>query len=136
MWIDTPQKEIAEMNGYTVIDPITVLVTHFSELVKRYSHDILCREDVSKLIDNLKAENPTVVSELIPNLLPLSVVQRVLSNLLKEKVPILDLASILEALADHGASTKDPEILTEFVRQSLCRTICGRYADSAGVLEV
>ena len=134
LWIDTPQKEIAEMNGYTVIDPITVLVTHFSELVKRYSHDILCREDVSKLIDNLKAENPTVVSELIPNLLPLSVVQRVLSNLLKEKVPILDLASILEALADHGASTKDPEILTEFVRQSLCRTICGRYADSAGVL--
>ncbi|NQT20824.1 MAG: flagellar biosynthesis protein FlhA [Planctomycetes bacterium] len=135
LWIDTAQKEIAEMNGYTVIDPITVLVTHFSELVKRYAHEILCREDVSKLVDNLKAENPTVVDELIPNLLPLSVVQRVLANLLREKVPILDLGAILEALANHAATTKDPEILTEFVRQGLARTICSRYADNNGVLQ-
>ena len=135
LWIEPSQKEMAEMNGYTVIDPVTVLVTHFSELVKRHAHDILCREDIHKLIENVKKENPTVVDELIPNLLPLSVVQKVMSNLLKEKIPIFDLAAILETLADHGASTKDPEMLTEFVRQSLGRTICGRYADQSGVLQ-
>jgi len=134
LWIDITQKERAEMNGYTVIDPVTVLVTHFSELVKRHAHEILCREDVHKLVDNLKTENPTVVEELIPNLLPLSAVQKVLSNLLKEKVPILDLPAILEALANHAPTTKDPDALTEFVRQALGRTICGRYADDQGTL--
>jgi len=135
LWIDITQKETAEMNGYTVIDPVTVLVTHFSELVKRHAHEILCREDIRKLVENLKSENPTVVEELIPNLLPLSSVQRVLSNLLKEKVPILDLPAILEALGDHAATTKDPDVLTEFVRQNLARTICGRYADDHGMLQ-
>ena len=128
LWIDPAHKELAEMNGYTVIDPITVLVTHFSELAKRHAHEILCREDVAKLIENVKAESPTVVGELIPGLLPLSAVQRILANLLQERVPIVDLASILEAIADYAAKTKDPDTLTELVRQHLARAISDRYA--------
>ena len=135
LWIDRSQKDLAEMNGYTVIDPITVLVTHLSEIIKRHACEILCREDVHKLIDNLKKENPTVVDELVPGLLPLSSVQRVLANLLREKVPIVDLPAILEALADHAHASKDPELLTEYVRQSLARTICSRYANPANTLQ-
>ena len=135
LWIDRSETETAEMNGYTVIDPVTVIVTHLSELIKRHAHEVLCREDVHKLIDNAKKQDPTIVDELIPGLLPLSTVQRVLANLLREKVPIVDLAAILEALADHAAATKDPELLTEYVRQSIARTICGRYASRQGVLQ-
>jgi len=135
LWIEAPDKETAEMNGYTVIDPVTVLVTHLSELVKRHAHDLLCREDVHKLIDNVKKENPTIVEELIPGALPLATVQRVLANLLREKVPILDLSAILEALSNFAHLTKDPDMLTEFVRQALSRTICGRYTSDRGVLQ-
>jgi len=134
LWIDPAHKELAELNGYTVIEPITVLVTHFSELVKRHAHEMLCREDVAKLVENVKAESPTVVNELIPNLLPLSAVQRILANLLEEKVPIVDLPAILEAAADYADKTKDPDTLTELVRQRLARTISARYAPD-GVLQ-
>ncbi|HUU70388.1 MAG TPA: flagellar biosynthesis protein FlhA, partial [Planctomycetota bacterium] len=135
LWIDRSQKDLAEMNGYTVIDPVTVLVTHLSEIIKRHAHEILCREDVHKLVDIVKKENPTIVDELVPNMLPLSTVQRVLANLLQEKVPIVDLAAILEALANHAHATKDPEVLTEFVRQSMARTICSRYAGQTNTLQ-
>ncbi|HUW33573.1 MAG TPA: flagellar biosynthesis protein FlhA [Planctomycetota bacterium] len=135
LWIDRSQKDLAEMNGYTVIDPVTVLVTHLSEIIKRHAHEILCREDVHKLVDIVKKENPTIVDELVPNMLPLSTVQRVLANLLQEKVPIVDLAAILEALANHAHATKDPEVLTEYVRQSMARTICSRYAGQTNTLQ-
>ena len=135
LWIDRSQKDLAEMNGYTVIDPVTVVVTHLSEIIKRHAHEILCREDVHKLVDIVKKENPTIVDELVPNMLPLSTVQRVLANLLQEKVPIVDLAAILEALANHAHATKDPEVLTEFVRQSMARTICSRYAGQTNTLQ-
>ena len=135
LWIERSHKDIAEMNGYTVIDPVTVLVTHLSELVKRHAHEILCREDVHKLVNSVKKDNPTVVDELIPSLLPLSSVQRVLENLLREKVPIIDLPAILEALANYAGATKDPEVLTEFVRQNLARTICSRYANESCTLQ-
>ena len=135
LWIERSQKDLAEMNGYTAIDPVTVLVTHLSEIIKRHAHEILCREDVHKLIDIVKKENPTIVDELVPNLLSLSTVQRVLSNLLQEKVPIVDLAAILEALANHAHATKDPDVLTEYVRQSMARTICSRYTGQANTLQ-
>ena len=123
MWIKENVKEKALAKGFTVVDLATVLTTHLSEIVKRHSYELLGRQDVQQLLDNIKETHPKVVEELVPNLLPLGGVVRVLQNLLKEQVPIRDLLAILEALADWAPATKDLDILTEHVRHALARTI-------------
>ncbi|MDR4505524.1 MAG: flagellar biosynthesis protein FlhA [Candidatus Scalindua sp.] len=129
VWVSESKKEEALSLGYTVIDPTSVLMTHLTEIVKTHSHEIVTREDIQKLIDNLKKVSPTLVSELTPNVLSLSVVQEVIRNLLRERASIRDFSTILETLIDFVPITKDPEVLTEYVRQRLCRTLCGQYQD-------
>jgi len=123
IWIKARDKEDALAKGYTVVDLATVMTTHFSEVIRRHAHELLGRQEVQKLLDNLKGTHPRVVEDLVPNLLPLGGVVRVLHNLLREQVPMRDLLAILETLADWAPLTKDPEILTEYVRQALSRTI-------------
>ena len=127
MWITESKKDSAEAAGYTVIDPTSVLVTHLTEIIKTYAYEIITREDIQKLIDTTKKDSPTLVNELTANILPLGVVQEVAKNLLRERISIKDFVTILETLIDHASATKDPEALTEFVRQRLCRTLCGQY---------
>lgn len=126
-WITESKKDSAEAAGYTVIDPTSVLVTHLTEIIKTYAHEIITREDIQKLIETTKKESPTLVNELTTNILPLGVLQEVAKNLLRERISIKDFVTILETLIDHAPTTKDPEVLTEFVRQRLCRTLCGQY---------
>jgi len=133
-WISESEKDKAEMEGYTVIDAPSVLITHLTELLKRISSELLSRDDVKTLVDNLKKTAPAVVEELIPSQLGLGQVQRVLSGLLKEQVPIRNLQAILEALADHCIDTKDLRQLTEFVRGRIARTIVEPHLDAEGTL--
>jgi len=134
IWI--PEREIkkAQSLGYTVVDPTTVLITHFTEIIKKYCHELLDRQEVQSLLDNLRKTHPRVVDDLIPNVLSLGIVQKVLQNLLKEQVPIRDLVSILETLADYAPITKDPDILTEYVRERLSRYIVKQYQTEDGTL--
>jgi len=122
-WIEESRKQEAEMMGYTVIDAVSVLVTHLSEIIRSQAHEILSREDVHALIEHMKERSPTLMEDLIPNILNISDLQRVLKNLLKEKVTIRNLALIMEALAEHGSRTKDPALLTEEARKRLSRAI-------------
>jgi len=123
LWIARTQKERAELAGYTVVEPAAVLATHLREVLKTHAHLILTRQDVQNLIDTVKKENPTVVEELIPNLLTVGQVQKVLQNLLREKVPIRDMVTVLETLADHAQVTKDTDVLTEYVRNAIAHFI-------------
>jgi flagellar biosynthesis protein FlhA len=136
LWISGAGKDDAEASGYTIVDPVSVMITHLTEIIKNHAYEILCREDVQKLIENLKKESPTIVDELTPGIMPLGNVQEVLKNLLKEHVPIRDMATILETIADHVPTTKDTELLTEYVRQRLSRTICQRYQNGEGKIGV
>lgn len=133
-WIPAEGKDEAELFGYTVVDPVSVLVTHLSEIVRSCGHEILSRDDVKHLLDNVKKKYPAAVDELVPNLLSVGDVQKVLRNLLRERVPIRNLPLILESLADHATSVKDPEMLTELVRQRLSRALCESYSDDKGKL--
>ncbi|MFO7985589.1 MAG: flagellar biosynthesis protein FlhA [Desulfatiglandaceae bacterium] len=135
-WIKEKDREEALAKGCTVVDLATVLITHVSDIMRRHAHECLGRQEVQKLLDNLKVTNPKVVEELVPNVLPLGAVVRVLQNLLKEQVPIRDLLTILETLADWGPAIKDPDLLTEYVRQSLRRTISNLYQSSEGDISV
>ncbi|MFW6161761.1 MAG: flagellar biosynthesis protein FlhA [Planctomycetota bacterium] len=134
VWIEPSRRAEAEMAGYTVIEPIAVLITHLTELIKRHAHEVLSREDVQGLLDHLKQRAPTVVNELQPNGIHVGIVQAVLENLLREGVPILDLATILETLCDKAGQTKDPDILAEFARQALARTVCSGHVSPEGKL--
>ncbi|MCX7695811.1 MAG: flagellar biosynthesis protein FlhA [Caloramator sp.] len=136
VWIPDSKKDEAEIMGITVIDPTTVLVTHLSEIIKKHSYELLGRQEVKLLIDNIKENYPAVVEELIPGLISLGELQKVLQNLLREQVPIRDLVTILETLADNAVLTKDIELLTEYVRISLSRTICRNLIDEQGVIRV
>ena len=136
LWISTADRERAEIMGYTVVDPETVLITHISELVKRYAPDLLTRQDVQRLLDGLAKEHPKVVEELIPHHLSLGGVQKVLQNLLREEVPIRDLLTIIETLADNAPNGKDTDELTEQVRQALARTITASLRNAEGLLPV
>ena len=136
LWIKDSAKESALAKGYTVVDLATVMTTHLSEVVKRHSFEFLGRQEVQQLLDNLKASHPKVVDELIPNLLPLGGVVKVLQNLLREQVPIRDLLAIVETLADWAPVTKDLDLLTEYVRQALARTISKIYIAQDGTLPV
>jgi len=132
LWIKEEVKENALAKGFTVVDLATVLTTHLSEIIKRHSHEMLGRQDVQQLLDTVKETHPKVVEELVPNLLPLGGIVQVLQNLLREQVPIRDLLTILETLADWSPATKDLDILTEHVRHALARTITKMHLTPKG----
>jgi len=134
LWIGEAERQRAELAGYTVVDALTVVITHLGEILKRHSHELLGREDLKTLIDKVRETSPSLVDELIPNLLTMGVIHRVLCLLLEEHVPISNLTRILESLANHAPATKDPVDLTERVRLDLGRVICGRHRDDAGRL--
>ncbi len=127
IWITESQRERAESLGYTVVDPPSIIATHLTEIIRGHIAELLTRQDVQNLIDNLKESNPVIVEELIPKLLGLGDVQKVLQNLLSEGVSIRDLLTIFEILADHATTTHDTDVLTEYVRQGLKRAISSRY---------
>ena len=127
-WITSENKEHAELKGYTVIDLPSVLITHLTQIIKEHAHEVLSRQDIQTILDFIKKDNSAIVNELIPDLISLGDLQKVLANLLKEDVPIKDMVTILETLADYSKVTKDTEILTEYVRQSLKRQITRLYA--------
>ncbi len=136
LWVDEAGAEKARLAGLTVVDAASVIITHLTEIIRKYAHEILGKQDVQKLLDNLSLTQPKVVEDLVPNQLPLGTVHRVLQNLLKEKVSIRNLATILETLSDYASVTKDPDVLTEYVRQSLARWITRQYQGDDGVLHV
>ena len=126
VWINKDQREEAEIKGLTVVDPTTVMVTHLTETIKAHSYELLGRQEVKLIVDNTREKYSAVVDELIPDLLTIGELQKVLQNLLREKVPIKDMVTIMESLADNSRNTKDIELLTEYVRFSLARTICNQ----------
>ncbi len=136
LWISLADRNRAEMMGYTVVDAETVLITHVSEVIKRYGPELLTRQDAQRLLDGLAKDHPKVVEELIPHLLTVGGVQKVLQNLLREEVPIRDLLTIIETLADHASQTKDTDELTERVRQALARTITASFKNPEGLIPV
>ncbi|RMG00383.1 MAG: flagellar biosynthesis protein FlhA [Nitrospirae bacterium] len=136
IWVDEKEMERAQVLGYTVVDPATVVVTHLTELLKKHGWEVLTRAEVQQILDNVARNYPRIVEELIPTILPLGTVQRVLQNLLRERVPIKDMITILETLLDHGQAVKDHEVLTEFVRQALSRAITKQYMMPDGTLPV
>jgi flagellar biosynthesis protein FlhA len=136
IWITQSQKESADIAGYTVVELPAVIATHLTEIIRTHAGDILTRQDVKSLIDNVKASNATVVDELVPALLSVGEVQRVLINLLNEKVSVRDLGTIMEALANAGKVSKSEAYLTEQCRQALARQICKGYKDAAGCIHV
>jgi flagellar biosynthesis protein FlhA len=136
LWVPEDAREQAQIAGYTVVDASSAITTHLSELIKRHGHELLGRQEVQALLDEVGKAHPKLVEELIPTLLPLGTVVRILGNLLKEGIPIRDLRSILEAVSDHATSTKDAEVLTEFARQALARTITKQYQMPDGTLQV
>ena len=127
IWITESQRERAESLGYTVVDPPSIIATHLTEIIRAHIAELLTRQDVQNLVNNLKESNPVLVEELIPKLLGLGEVQKVLQNLLKEGISIRDLLTIFETLADHAQTTRDTDVLTEYARQSLKRAISMKY---------
>lgn len=132
LWIPEDRRDIAEMHGYTVIEPAAMIATHLSEIVKQHADQIITRQDVQTLLDNIKEENEAVVKELVPNQLTLGQVEQVLKNLLHEGIPIRDMVTILETLADYAPYTRETETLTEYVRYTLSRTIARKYIAGDG----
>ncbi|MDR1689596.1 MAG: flagellar biosynthesis protein FlhA [Clostridiales bacterium] len=130
LWISESQRERAEALGYTVVDPPAIIATHLTEVIRGHLHELLTRQDVQSLINHVKEAHPVLVDELIPKLLTIGDVQKVLANLLHEGLSIRDLVTILETLADYAAMTRDMDMLTEYVRQALRRSISQRYFDS------
>ncbi|MCR5251182.1 MAG: flagellar biosynthesis protein FlhA [Lachnospiraceae bacterium] len=126
-WITEGQRERAESVGYTVVDPPSIIATHLTEVIRRHIAELLTRQDVQALVDNLKENNPAIVEELVPKLLGLGEIQKVLQNLLSEGISIRDLLTIFESLADHATATRDTDLLTEYVRASLKRAISNKY---------
>jgi flagellar biosynthesis protein FlhA len=133
-WIPAEAAENARSAGYTVVDGVSVLGTHLSELSRRYAHELFSRQDAKKLTDRVAIDNPRLVEDLVPKLLPLSTVQRVLQNLLRERVSIRDASTILEALGESAASTRNPMLLTDYVRQAIRRGIVKPYLNASGDL--
>ncbi len=136
VWVSAENRDRAERLGYTLVEPSAVLATHFTELIMSHAAELLTRQDVKSLVDATKERAPSVVEELVPNVLNLGEVQKVLQYLLRERVSIRNLETILEVLADFGPRTRDPELLTEYVRQALARQICAEYVDEQNVLRV
>lgn len=135
-WITEDRRADAELRGYAVVDAVTVLITHLSEVLHRHMHEILTRDDVSRMLEHARRHAPAVCDELVPDLLKVGDLQKVLSTLVRERVPIANIAQVLEAVADHAGKTKDPGALAEHVRRRLARAICEPYQDSEGRLLV
>lgn len=129
-WISLDKKAKAELAGYTLIDPTSVIITHLSEVIRQHAYELLTRQEVNNLLANLRKTNETIVSDIIPSIVNVSTLQKVLSNLLREGIPIRDMETILEVLGDYGTSIKDADMLTEYVRQSLKRTISHQFAEA------
>ncbi|GJL53250.1 MAG: flagellar biosynthesis protein FlhA [Nitrospirales bacterium] len=136
LWITPQDKERAQMDGYTVVDGAAVIATHLTEIIRASGHEILGRQEVQNLLDNLAKVYPKVVDDLIPTQISLGVVVRILRNLLRERVSIRDLRTILESVADYASQTKDPDLLTEYARQNLSRTITNQYISPEGMVHV
>lgn len=134
-WINEDKKIKAELAGYTLIDPTSVIITHLSEVIKSHAYELLNRQEVNNMLSNLKKTNETTVSDTIPAIISIGELQKVLCNLLREGIPIRDLETVLETLADYGPTVKDTDMLTEYVRQSLRRTITHKFSE-AGQLKV
>ncbi|MGN0345542.1 MAG: flagellar biosynthesis protein FlhA [Lachnospiraceae bacterium] len=127
IWITESQRERAESLGYTVVDPPSIIATHLTEVIRSHIAELLTRQDVQNLIDNVKENNPVLVDELVPKMLGIGEIQKVLQNLLSEGISIRDLITIFETMADHATTTRDTDVLTEYVRQSLKRAISNKY---------
>ncbi|WP_429843602.1 flagellar biosynthesis protein FlhA [Brevibacillus sp. FIR094] len=136
LWVTEENKEIAELSGYTVVDPPSVVATHLTEVIKRHAHELLGRQETRALIDNVRETAPVLVDELIPSMLAIGDVQKVLQKLLREKVSVRNLHVILEALADQALYTKDPDVLTEYVRQAMARQITLQFTEPGQPLRV
>ncbi len=136
IWIDESQKEEAEMANYTIVDPPSVMATHLTELIKEHAHELIGRQEVKELVDNVEENNSAVVNELLPDLLSLGEIQKVLQNLLWENIPVNNLVTILETLADYAPNTKNIDLLTEYVRQGLSRQITNQFVDQNNQLSV
>jgi flagellar biosynthesis protein FlhA len=134
LWIPSERAERARNAGYTVVDGVSVLGTHLSALIRRHAHELFSRQDAKRLLDRVSVVNPKVVEDLVPKLLPLAIVQKVLQNLLREGVSVRDAVSILEALGEAAGATRNPVLLTEYVRQSIRRTVVKPYLNRAGDL--
>ncbi|GED13148.1 flagellar biosynthesis protein FlhA [Aneurinibacillus migulanus] len=136
LWVTEEVKERAEMAGYTVVDPPSVVATHLTEIIKRYAHELLNRQETKSLIDNVRETSPALVEELVPNVLSVGDIQKVLQKLLREKISVRNLPTILETLADYGPYTKDTDLLAEYVRQSLSRQITLQFVAPGEPLQV
>ncbi len=127
IWITESQRERAESYGYTVVDPPSIIATHLTQVISAHLDELLTRQDVQNLINNMQEANQTLIGELVPKLLGVGEIQKVLQNLLREGISILDLVTIFETLADYAPTTRDTDVLTEYVRQSLKRAISNKY---------
>ncbi|WP_230191772.1 flagellar biosynthesis protein FlhA [Paenibacillus sp. CECT 9249] len=136
LWIDEATKERAELAGYTVVDPPSVVATHLTEIIKKHAHELIGRQETKALVENVKETYPALVDDLIPSVLTIGEVQKVLAKLLREKISIRDLVTIFETLADYGTYSKDPDVLTEYVRQALSRQITQQYTSQGETLRV
>jgi len=134
LWIAEDDRSTAEHRNYTVVEPSSVLATHLTEIIRKHAAELLTRQDVTRLLDHLKEKSPKLVEEIVPDQLKIGEIQSVLQNLLRERVPIRDLETILETLGDWAGRTKDAEILTEYVRNALARTLCEQYRDSENTI--
>jgi flagellar biosynthesis protein FlhA len=132
-WIKPDQKDLAEIYGYTVIDPLSVVVTHLSETVRKHAWELLSRQDVNQILENLKKYNEPLVNDVVPNVITQANLQKVLCNLLKENIPIRDIETILETISNFAPSVRDMELLTEYVRQALRRTITRQWSEGGQI---
>lgn len=132
-WIPEDKRIAADIAGYTLIDPTSVMITHLSEIIKQHAWELLSRQDVKSMLDKLKETNPEIVDDTVPNIVSIAYLQKVLGNLLKESVPIRDLQTILETLSDYSSTLKDIDITTEYVRQALKRTITRKFSDAGQI---
>lgn len=130
LWVTEEQREQAELNGYTVVDAVSVLATHLTEVIKAHADEILGRQETQDLVDNLKKTNSSLVNEVVPDLLSVGEIQKVLANMLRERISIRDMATIFEVLADYARATKDTEVLTEYVRHAMSRHITRQYTQN------
>ena len=132
-WIKEDKKELAEMYGYTVIDPLSVLITHLSEVIKSHAYELLSRQELNRLLNNVKKDNELLVEEVVPGIVSHGNLQKILGNLLREGIPIKDMETILETISDYGMAVKDTEMLTEYVRQALKRTITRKWSEAGQI---
>jgi flagellar biosynthesis protein FlhA len=135
-WIIQNYSELAEMKGFTVVAPAAVMATHLTEVIKSHAAELLTRQDVKNMLERVRKEAPAAVEEVVPEIVPMSTLQKVLHNLLSERVSIRDAVTVLETLAEHGAQTKEPDVLSEYVRMALRRSIASQYRSDDGKLTV